>query len=177
MFFCKKLRPFTFVILRILLQNSIFLSGQRDASFILTSTASINPLYLPFLPTNTWWYPPVHSLSLSFFYLPRPFVSPIPLSLSILAPLPLLLRRRAAAAPPLYWPRPLPTEPSSSSASISSSDESRAAAALEARAERCSVHRSGDHPCSSWCWRATRCEVAGVGVASPARDPLLALPC
>jgi hypothetical protein len=83
MFLCKKLRPFTFVILRILLQNSIFLSGQRDASFILTSTASINPLYLPFLPTNTWWYPPVHSLSLSPFFT---FLGPSSLPFRFLSP-------------------------------------------------------------------------------------------
>jgi hypothetical protein len=89
----------------------------------------------------------------------------------MLAPLPLLLRRRATAGPFPCWPHPLPAEPSPSSASVSSSGEGRAAAALEAHAGQCSVHRSGGHPCSSWCWRATRCEVAGVGVASPARDP------
>jgi hypothetical protein len=105
------------------------------------------------------------TLSLSF-YLPPPSVSLIPLSLSMLAPLPLLLRRRAAAGPTLSQLSPRRAPPRSRA-------QAKAArrAAHEAHAGRCSVHRSGGHPCSSWCWRATRCEVAGVEVASPARDP------
>jgi hypothetical protein len=103
---------------------------------------------------------------------PLTVVPASPSPLSPRSPFSLLACTSSFATPAMGrgMPRPLPAEPSPSSSLVSTSGEGRVAAALEVRAGRCGVHRSGDVLCSSWCWRATRCEVADGGVASRARD-------